>query len=105
LITEIELKTFVPSLVASGILVYEAITGNTVSEHLSNELANGVLIGAGYMVTLYGIWKNHQKASSKVETTPPKIPPDQGANIIEETKPVATTPISTQEDYNQQISK
>jgi hypothetical protein len=103
MLNQAELKTLVPSLVMSGVLLYEAITGNAVSEHMQGELVNGILIGAGYMVTLWGIWKNHQKATAKVETTPPKIPPDTGANNIEETHPVKTLPISTQADYNKQI--
>jgi hypothetical protein len=107
MLNQSELKTLVPSLVMSGVLLYEAITGNAVSDHVQGELVNGILIGAGYMVTLWGIWKNHQKASEASKVTPPKIPPDQkgDTNIIEETQPVKTLPISTQADYNQQISK
>jgi hypothetical protein len=118
MISQTELKTLVPSLVMSGVLLYEAITGNAVSEHMQGELVNGILIGAGYMVTLWGIWKNHQKATVKnspsiapqltpAETEPPKIPPDQGAINIEETQPtqtpIPTTPIVTQTDLNKQI--
>lgn len=100
MLNQTELKTLIPSLVASGILVYEAITGNSVSEHVSNELTNGILIGAGYMITLYGIWKNHQK------NKPPEVknPPIQGVNTIEEIQSVQpVTPVVTQEDINKRL--
>lgn len=92
-----ELKTLIPSLVASGVLVYESITGNKISDSQSTELTNGILIGAGYMVTLWGIWKNHQKAK------PPTSVPRE-TNIIEETQPKAVSgPIVTQADVNKVI--
>lgn len=104
MITQTELKTLVPSLVMSGVLLYEAITGNAVSDHMTNELTNGILIGAGYMVTLWGIWRNHQKANKPPDTNPSKT----DVNIIEETQPTqnvsrGTSPIVTQEDLNKKI--
>jgi hypothetical protein len=100
MISQAELKTLVPSVVMSGVLLYEAISGNAVSEHLQNELVNGILIGAGYMVTLWGIWQNHRKAEVKPveKVTPPKIPPDQTGvqNKVD-------TPIVTQEDLNKKL--
>jgi hypothetical protein len=120
MISQTELKTLVPSLVMSGVLLYEAITGNAVSEHMQGELVNGILIGAGYMVTLWGIWKNHQKNKPPEVKTPsskevdikqpdvytPSINPKQDGQIPMQTIITSTTtPISTQADYNQQISK
>lgn len=103
MISQAELKTLVPSVVMSGVLLYEAISGNAVSEHIQGELTNGILIGAGYMVTLWGIWKNHQKASEqKTEVTPPKIPPDNGVQI-ENVSRGTSSPIVTQEDLNKKI--
>jgi hypothetical protein len=108
MISQAELKTLVPSIVMSGVLLYEAISGNAVSEHLQNELVNGILIGAGYMVTLWGIWQNHQKQGQKSSPslapqltpleTEPKIPPDQSGvqNKVD-------TPIVTQEDLNKKL--
>ena len=104
MLNQAELKTLIPSVVMSGVLLYEAITGNAVSEHLQNELVNGILIGAGYMVTLWGIWKNHQKIVEKKtssETTPPKIPPDQTAGVS--INQPNNQPIVTQADVNRQI--
>ena len=103
MITQTELKTLVPSLVMSGVLLYEAITGNAVSEHVQGELVNGILIGAGYMVTLWGIWRNHQKNKPPEVTTPSE---KQDVHIIEETQQNVsrgTSPIVTQEDLNKKI--
>jgi hypothetical protein len=108
MLSQTDLKTLVPSLVMSGVLVYEAITGNAVSSHVQDQLVNGILIGAGYMVTLWGIWKNHQKSATKVETTPPKIPPDPTSGVqiqptLTDVNSVQTNPIVTQQDLNKQI--
>lgn len=92
-----ELKTLIPSLVASGVLLYEAITGNKVSDSAQTELTNGILIGAGYCVTAWGIWMNHHK-SKPPETVAAKT------NIIEETQPKPVSgPIVTQADVNKVI--
>jgi hypothetical protein len=107
MISQAELKTLVPSVVMSGVLLYEAISGNAVSSHLQNELTNGILIGAGYMVTLWGIWQNHRKtaeAKTTTEVTPPKIPPDQtGVKIENVPRETSSTPIVTQEDLNKKL--
>jgi hypothetical protein len=116
MLNQSELKTLVPSLVMSGVLLYEAITGNAVSDHVQGELVNGILIGAGYMVTLWGIWKNHHVRSvgltaeqAKNEVTPKTIPPDQSGvqipTLLHQTTGVNTqiSPIVTQEDLNKKI--
>jgi hypothetical protein len=56
-------KTLVPSVVGSGILLYEAITGHVVSSSMQTEIVNGVITAIGFGVTLYGIWKNHKKVN------------------------------------------
>jgi hypothetical protein len=101
MLNELELKTFIPAIVAPCVLLYESYTGNHVSESTQAALTNGVLIGIGFAVSLWGAYKNHQKASSKIDVTPPKIPPDTGVNSIEETK--QNQPIVTQADLNKRI--
>lgn len=98
MMNQVELKTLVPTLVASGVLVYEAITGNKVSDSASLELTNGILIGAGYMITLWGIWKNHQKQVEKKKEEVTLLNPSLEKPIQQEIPP--NQPIVTQADYN-----
>ena len=103
MLNQSELKTLVPSLVMSGVLLYEAITGNAVSEHVQGELVNGILIGAGYMVTLWGIWRNHQKANKPPDTNPSKTDVYIKPEVFTPTINPVNNPIVTQEDLNKKI--
>jgi hypothetical protein len=109
MLTQTELKTFIPAIVAPCVLLYESYTGNHVSESTQSALTNGILIGVGFAVSIWGAWKNHQKKIEVKEVTPPKIPPDQSGvqipTLLHQTTGVNTqiSPIVTQEDLNKKI--
>jgi hypothetical protein len=103
MLNELELKTFIPAIVAPCVLLYESYTGNHVSESTQAALTNGILIGVGFAVSLWGAYRSHQKKPPDVKT-----PSIQEVNI--EKKEVFTpsinpvnNPIVTQEDLNKKI--
>lgn len=100
MLSEKDLKTLIPAFVAPCVLLYEAITGNKVSDSTSTALTNGILIGVGFIVSMWGAYQNHQKKTSANVITPPKIPPDTTQTVV---TGVQNKPIVTQEDLNKQI--
>lgn len=58
---QINWKTFVPALVAAGVLVYESYTSHKVSDAFAKQLSDGILTAVGVIGTLWGFIKNHQK--------------------------------------------
>lgn len=52
-------KSLIPAVVASGVLLYEAITGHQVSSHDQNTLVNDGIAVAGFIITFGGILYNH----------------------------------------------
>jgi hypothetical protein len=108
LITNTELKTFIPAIIAPCILFYESVTGHNVTENNQLMLTNGIIIGASFVISLWGAYKNHQKQIQKSspsivpqltpsETEPPKIPPDQTPGVS------INNPIVTQADLNKKL--
>lgn len=59
-------KTLVPSVVGSGILLYEAVTGHVVSNSAETVIINGVITAIGFGVTIWGIYKNHKKETTTI---------------------------------------
>lgn len=55
------LKTLVPAVVGAGVLLYEAITHQSVSHSVEVDITNYVLTSGGFLITLWGIMKNHKK--------------------------------------------
>lgn len=102
MISQTELKTFIPAIVAPCILLVEAYTGKHISDSVQSALTNGIIIGLSFAGTIWGIYKDHKKKVTE-EGQPQKIPPDNGVHIIEETQQ-KSVPIATQADYNKQIS-
>jgi hypothetical protein len=62
---QVNLKTLVPAVVGAGVLVYEAVTGHKVEASVQAQMVNDVLVVAGIVVTVWGIFKNHKKDVQK----------------------------------------
>jgi hypothetical protein len=52
-------KTLIPAIVASGVVLYEALTGHQVSAHNQSVLTNDSIAVSGFIITVAGILYNH----------------------------------------------
>ena len=52
-------KTLIPAIVASGVVLYEALTGHQVKETLQHTITNDSIAVAGFVITVAGIIYNH----------------------------------------------
>lgn len=62
---ETNYKTLVPAVVGLGILVYESLTGHKVDADMQTQIVNGSITAIGFVITAWGIWKNHKKDVQK----------------------------------------
>lgn len=52
-------KTLIPAIVASGVVLYEALSGHQVSAHNQAAITNDSIAIAGFIITVAGIIYNH----------------------------------------------
>jgi hypothetical protein len=52
-------KTLIPAVVASGVLLYEAITGHQVDKYTQEMFVNDSIAIVGFMISFGGILCNH----------------------------------------------
>lgn len=54
-------KTLIPAVVASGVVLYEALTGHDVKMSAQTLITNDVIAVAGFVISFGGILYNHFK--------------------------------------------
>lgn len=79
----LDYKSIITPVVTSGLLLYGVLTGKTVPNNIQDTIVVDAVAIASFVVTLWGIWKNHQ-VSKTIET------------------PVTPTPTETQNPSNNQ---
>lgn len=63
----LDYKTLIPALVAAGVLLYQAITGHAVSISAQSLLITDTISFVGFIFTIWGIIKNHNKKQAVTE--------------------------------------